>query len=304
MQVLQTKFMKTCLLVLIMSVMSGAINAQVFMNPHYRAKNAETADLYSVEITETNTIVCLTLLGAARSSIYISSKTYIEGSEGGKPLYIQKAEGLYFNSPNYDNLIKIFNSSRSEELILDNQISNFSPTLRRVKLYFPKIDRKSQTINLRAGKDGNFWHFFEINVARDIGVDKAIQSSNKGREGDCYFIDDPGYTAKSGGFQISKIELCDTATILHFNAYVSPSGWVSVPSKSCIRDSDGGDNLFVMSAEGTKIDQKITGDMVPEGTIYYKLFFPPIKRSVKKIDFREVNKGGSWFVYELDVDVD
>ncbi len=281
---------------MMMCMLPVALTAQFFMDPHYRAKNAETASLYSVEITENNTILCFNLEGSAQTSVYLSSKTYIENSEGGNSLYIQKAEGLSYGVSNH-----IIGYS-SEELLLDKQYNNVSESMNRVKLYFPKIEREVSSINFRSGKDGNFWHFFEINVASDIGVDKTVKSARKGKNGNCRYVEEPGFTASSGGgFHITKIELCDTATILHFKVY--NSGTVYIPSKSCIRDSNGGENLYVTSAKGTKLDETIRRSQTQNGEMEYSLFFPPIKKTVKNIDFREVNEGGTWFVYELDVDV-
>ncbi len=299
MQIIQKQLSRVFFLIVLVTLLPISMEAQVFKNPSVKAGNAEGVTLLSVERTDDNTIVRLRFRSTSNLSFFISSKTYIRDNEGGKPLYIEKADGVYPRITSRSNL----GIDRIANLYLDHSYIDSDPDMTDLLLYFPALPKDVQSIDFRSGKNGNFWHFFEINVSTGIGKDRSVKSGQKGKNGNCYFIENPGYTAKSGGFHITTIELCDTATILHFKVDVHPGGWIYIPSKSCIRDSNGGDNLFVQSAEGTALDERITGQMVPEGVIYYKLFFPPISKSVKKIDFREINDGGSWFVYELDVDV-
>ncbi|MFB6342089.1 hypothetical protein ACE1ET_10210 [Saccharicrinis sp. FJH62] len=289
------------LIITFMILVTGAGNiwAQKFSHPKYKAKNAEYVELSGVEITNEYTIVTISALHHSSWALHVSPKTYIINSLGGERLYVQKAEGVYilYKKVQPSGISIVDSLGRIE---INKSYYDLGINFKSVKLYFPKIDKEVQNIDYRSGKDGNFWHFFEINVASDIGVDKSVKSGKKGKDGNCQYIDNPGYTAKSGNFNITKIELCDTATILHFQVQIPKESWIYIPSKSCIRDSEGGENLFVTSAEGTNIDERILSDEAKDGQIFYKLFFPPIKKSVKKIDFREINEGGSWFVFELD----
>jgi hypothetical protein len=269
------------IIMILLFFFSISASAQMFMSPKYKAKNAKNVRLVSVQNIGEQTVVSLRPLPSPSPSVYISSETYIRSSEGGEPLFIQKVEG-------YE---------------LDKRYDEIGLLKKDLKLYFPKIEQDVKVIDFRAGKEGNFWHFFEISVGTDIGIDLTVKSGNKGEDGNCRFIENPGYIAKSGGFGIPKIELCDTATILHFKVNIAPNGRFFVPAKSSIRDSNGGVDLFVTKAEGTKINEWISVGKSDGNEVYYKLFFPPIKRTVKKIDFREINNGGSWFVYELDTDV-
>lgn len=258
---------------------------QVFLDPKVKAQTiANQARIERIEITEENSMFTISINTRSSAPIYISSKTYIIPSEGGDPMYIQKVDGLE----------------------LDKMYIDRGHRTLRYKLYFPAIDPKIETINLRAGEGGNYWHFFEIQLPLDTTAidENIVKSGKKGKTGKCWYIDSPSYTATSGGLDIIKIELCDTATILHFKVKIPNKSYIYIPPKSSIRDSNGGENLFVRSAEGTNIDKKIYSEGLNDNTIIYKLFFPPIDKSVKKIDFREMNRNGSWFVYELDTDVD
>ena len=255
-------------------------NSQVIAEPKAKATTTDQAYIEEIEITETNTIFHMLVTSRSSSSFLITSKTYIVNSDGGEPLYIESAEGV--------TLDKIYTETKKD--------------LTEITLFFPRIGSNVKSINYRSGEGGSYWHFFDISVSSDIGKDLSVKSGKKGRDGNCIFIENPGYTASSGGFNITKIELCDTATILYFSVVVRGSIWV--PSKSSIRDSNGGDNLFVTAAEGTNMDKEIKASTLEDGILKYKLFFPPINDSIKKIDFREVNDGGSWFIYELDVDTE
>ena len=112
----------------------------------------------------------------------------------------------------------------------------------------------------------------------------------------------PRYAAKSmDSFDVYKIELTDSSTVLYFEV-MQRGGWVFVPAKSCIQPSNGGNVLYVRSAEGIRIGQKVT--LENTGKLFYKLIFPKIDEGVKKIDFKELNPGGNWSVFELEIDMD
>ncbi|TNJ42574.1 TlpA family protein disulfide reductase [Tamlana fucoidanivorans] len=96
---------------------------------------------------------------------------------------------------------------------------------------------------------------------------------------------------------ITKIELNDSNTVLHFHIKVKPGIWISVPKKSFIQDVNNGEKLFVTKAEGIEIGVKHTMD--ESGEVTYALYFPKLDESVKQIDFGEANEGGNWFVYNI-----
>lgn len=92
--------------------------------------------------------------------------------------------------------------------------------------------------------------------------------------------------------------MSEDETILSFSYY--NNGGFSVPRETCIQEGDGGELLFVKYAEGTNVSEKVT----KRGMVHYKLFFPPISDHAQKIHFKEVNKGGNWYVFDIDVSMD
>lgn len=113
-------------------------------------------------------------------------------------------------------------------------------------------------------------------------------------------IENPQYGVNALPGEITKIELLDDATVLHFNIKVKGGIWISIPKESCIIPNNTTEKLFVTKAEGIEIAKRHTMDST--GVIDYKLFFPPLEKQVGKIDFVESNKGGNWYVNDLVVD--
>ena len=95
--------------------------------------------------------------------------------------------------------------------------------------------------------------------------------------------------------EIQKIELTESATILHF--HIHAKGWISIPKESYIVPFDTEEKLFVTKAEGIPLGEKyILND---SGIKDYKLFFPPLKKGTGKIDFKIAKNKGNWAVYDI-----
>ena len=92
--------------------------------------------------------------------------------------------------------------------------------------------------------------------------------------------------------EIDKIEMSDSATIFHIDAFSMPGSWVAIDVNTFIRESGSDEKLVVTKTEGIEISERMT---IPEsGTVSFQLFFPPLKSGVKKIDFLEDIEQGGW----------
>lgn len=113
-------------------------------------------------------------------------------------------------------------------------------------------------------------------------------------------IENPGFhAATSEKISITRIELQDTCTVLHFSMTDNPGGGFNIPPESYIQPSAGGNKLYVTRAEGLKIGESVA---VPaSGKLLYKLFFPRVDPSLEMIDFGEDSENGSWFFYNLEL---
>lgn len=110
-------------------------------------------------------------------------------------------------------------------------------------------------------------------------------------------IENPRFAATTADYvKITRIELHDTITKVDFDVRYFPKWWISVSSAATyIRNSNGGDKLFVVRAEGIKMNEQ---HWTPEsGLNQYTLYFPALDKSIEKIDFMEE----SWKIYDLDI---
>lgn len=110
-------------------------------------------------------------------------------------------------------------------------------------------------------------------------------------------VESPEYGFSTLPGDITKIELLDTTTVLHFHIKSTPGSWISIPKKSYIQVVGSDDKLFITKAEGIPKAKRYY--MPDSGEVKYKLFFPKVNNSINKIDFGEANAGGSWYVYDI-----
>lgn len=116
-------------------------------------------------------------------------------------------------------------------------------------------------------------------------------------------INNPDSSGKNFSSIVTKVELTDAATILHFHM-PGPIGLkFAIPKMTYIEDSaEKGKRLYLENWEGFDIKEWIVISN-PDG-FRYKLFFPPLGKDVKKINYGESNPEGNWFIYKLDLTKD
>ncbi|ANW96152.1 hypothetical protein AXE80_07615 [Wenyingzhuangia fucanilytica] len=115
-------------------------------------------------------------------------------------------------------------------------------------------------------------------------------------------VENPDYGLSTLPGTISKIEILDNETILHFHLKTTPNSKYSIPKKTYIQDLNSSDKLFITKAEGARISKWET--VSESGEADYTLYFPKIDKNVKTIEFGEANNGGSWFVYDIVIEAD
>jgi len=87
--------------------------------------------------------------------------------------------------------------------------------------------------------------------------------------------------------EIDKIEMSDSATVFHIDAYFQPNRPIKIDGEAYIRESGSDEKLLVTRAEGINLDEAT--NMPESGTISFQLFFPPLNLGITKIDFIENN---------------
>lgn len=90
---------------------------------------------------------------------------------------------------------------------------------------------------------------------------------------------------KSGIIYVTQVELCDTATLVTFKTRFVPHWWVDFTEKDYIKDCETGQKYQMTGLIGGKMgDQIYMGD---SGDSTFVGIFPPISKSIKKIDYSE-----------------
>jgi hypothetical protein len=101
-------------------------------------------------------------------------------------------------------------------------------------------------------------------------------------------INNPSYESSTVSYvRISKIELSETSTILHFHVRFTPGWWIEVPAETYIQPHNSDKKLLVEKADGIPLGE---WHYMPEsGEIDYKLIFAGMDEEVDKFDFVESN---------------
>lgn len=112
-------------------------------------------------------------------------------------------------------------------------------------------------------------------------------------------IDDPLIeTTSSNILDVTRVELTDTATIVHLEAHYLPGWWVMPLRAMCLRVD--GEKYIATRIEGANFDERFW--MHPEGHAPWVVTFPPIPRGAKKMDlFNGYYDIGTERLYGIDL---
>ncbi len=108
-------------------------------------------------------------------------------------------------------------------------------------------------------------------------------------------IENPEYGFSTYPGEITKIEMRDTTTVLHFKIKTLPWGYFHLFQESYIQNLSGDNKLFVSKVTGANFKRN---DFPPSGEVMYQLYFPPLSNTVKTIDFG-VEKERGWRVHDI-----
>lgn len=109
-------------------------------------------------------------------------------------------------------------------------------------------------------------------------------------------IERPEYESSNARtFEISKLELKDTVTVLYCDFYNStrPGAWVSISSKSYLKGKSG--RIYkIVGSEGYVLDERAT--MPESGNMSFKLYAEPLDKADDTFDFMEGEYEGAFVV--------
>jgi thiol-disulfide isomerase/thioredoxin len=99
-------------------------------------------------------------------------------------------------------------------------------------------------------------------------------------------VENPSFEVRnSRTIEIARIEMNDSATVFHIDAFYQPKYWIKIASDAYIRPSGTQEKLVLTHAEGIEPDKEFW--MPESGTASFKLYFPPLPPEVTRIDFLE-----------------
>lgn len=97
--------------------------------------------------------------------------------------------------------------------------------------------------------------------------------------------------------EFDKIVLTDTATILYTDAYFHPNQWIRIDSATYIQA--GGKKYKITGADSIELNQE---HWMPEsGETHFTLYFPPVPKGTKTIDFIESDCETCFKIWDIDL---
>lgn len=101
----------------------------------------------------------------------------------------------------------------------------------------------------------------------------------------------------SGTLEIDKIILNDTATVFYVDAYFRPHYWIRIDSGTYLK---AGDKKYMLTgSEGIRLSENHW--MPDSGKSSFVLFFPPIDRSLDRIDFIESDCEDCFKIWDIEL---
>jgi len=70
-------------------------------------------------------------------------------------------------------------------------------------------------------------------------------------------VQNPDYVSSNINGRVTKVEITDTETILHFHVNAPIGSWIAIPKETYIEDSSGkGEKIFITKTEGITLTGK------------------------------------------------
>ena len=104
-------------------------------------------------------------------------------------------------------------------------------------------------------------------------------------------------SANSMTLDIAKVELTDTATVVHVDAYFTPHYWIRIDSKTYLRAE--GKNYALTNAQGITPDSLFW--MPESGEASFVLSFQPLPKRTKSFDFIESDCADCFKLFGIDL---
>lgn len=116
-------------------------------------------------------------------------------------------------------------------------------------------------------------------------------------------INNPDFISKNFSADVTKVELTDKETIIHFNFKYPLGSMFIIAKRTYIEDASGkGEKLYITKSEGIGISERFV--MTDSDEKSCKMYFPALPKGIKNINYGESNPNGNWNIYKLDLTKD
>ncbi|MDR0988321.1 MAG: TlpA family protein disulfide reductase [Prevotellaceae bacterium] len=112
-------------------------------------------------------------------------------------------------------------------------------------------------------------------------------------------VDNPAVTGTSTStIEVSRVEISDTATVMHIKAFFRPKNWIRIASETVLRDRQGHD-YPLRSADGIVPGEQF---IMPEsGEAQFTLHFAPVPSNCPSVDFIENEEDGAFKIFGIQL---
>ncbi|MDH6311536.1 thiol-disulfide isomerase/thioredoxin [Parabacteroides sp. PFB2-10] len=97
--------------------------------------------------------------------------------------------------------------------------------------------------------------------------------------------------------EIAQVELTDSATILHVDAYFTPGWWIRVDSGTYLQAN--GEKYLITGSKDIVLHQEHW--MPQTGEDHFELYFPPLPKGTKSFDFIETDCDNCFKIWDIDL---
>jgi thiol-disulfide isomerase/thioredoxin len=110
-------------------------------------------------------------------------------------------------------------------------------------------------------------------------------------------VERPAFIARNtNSLEIDKVELSDTATVLHIKAFYAPHNWIKIAPNSFLTDEKG-KQYPIRSTEGIELGKEFY--MPDSGESAFTMTFPPVASHAAAVDFSEGDFEGAFKIWGI-----
>ena len=215
-------------------------------NPRIDSNSSASLEIEKIEFSDDASVFHFLARGNSDDWFTIVKETYIKKSGDQERLLVKSAEGINLDENT------VFSESGEH----------------RFTLTFPPLAHDVTKIDFIESDCAECFKIFGIELTKRPKYKKTVEN--------------PGFDVVLGPMmEVEKIDLTDTATILHMKSYSNPGGWIRIFQDVYLQLADSG-RLFIRDMDGLVFRQQF--DFPESGEHSFKMIFPAIPKKTEKIN--------------------